>query len=122
LREDHVTRFGQALELILHERGMNQSELARRLDITASAVNLWVKGANQPSRNNIERIEDELAVNPRGSLLEAACYLPGGPQDSPTVESAIRSDPTLDPEDKRVLLRILRLARERHPQAQQSLP
>lgn len=111
-----MNQFAQVLEQVLQGSGITQSELARRLDVTSSAVNLWVRGSNLPSRENIERIEDELAVDPRGSLLTAAGYSTER-DDRPTVESLIRSDPGLDPEDKRVLLRIIRLARERYAQS-----
>lgn len=113
-----VSRFGHALDQLLVERGISQAALARRLDVTSSAVNLWVKGRAQPTRDNIERIEDELAVEPRGELLQAAGYSPAANGSEPTVESLIRADPGLDAEDKRVILRILRLARERHPEPQ----
>lgn len=113
-----MTRFGEALTQLLHERGLSQSELGRRLDVTGSAVNLWARRRARPTRENIERIEDELAVEPRGFLLELLGYSGGSDGESPTVESLIRSDPGLDPEDKRVLLRIIALARERHTQAQ----
>jgi transcriptional regulator with XRE-family HTH domain len=90
---------------------MSQSELGRRLGVTAQSVHLWTRGG-RPSRAHLERIEDELAVTPRGSLIEAAGYAVEV-SDAPTVESLLRADPGLDPEDKRVLLRIIRLARER---------
>jgi transcriptional regulator with XRE-family HTH domain len=63
-----VTQFGDALTQLLHERGLTQSELGRRLGVTGSAVNLWANGRANPSRENIERIEDELAVEPRGAV------------------------------------------------------
>jgi transcriptional regulator with XRE-family HTH domain len=107
-----LTRFGDALTQLLHERGISQSELGRRLGVTAQSVNLWTKGG-RPSRENIERIEDELAVEPRGFLLNLAGYSTGGDQGEPTVESLIRADSGLDAEDKRVLLRIIAMARER---------
>lgn len=102
-----MTRFGDYLGQLLHERGLSQSALGRRLDVTGSAVNLWVRGHVKPSRDHIERIEDELAVEPRGSLLVLAGYSPDDQPGAPTIESLIRSDPKLQAEDKRVLLRIL---------------
>lgn len=109
-----VKRFGDALTQLLHERGISQSELGRRLGVTGSAVNLWVNSRAKPSRDHLERIEDELAVDPRGSLLNLAGYSSDGEPGAATVESLIRADPGLDPEDKRVLLRIIAMARERH--------
>ena len=105
--------LGDALAQLLAERGISQNELGRRLGVTGSAVNLWVRGRSKPSREHIERIEDELTVDPRGSLLRLAGYSSDS-DNTPTVESLIRADPGLDPEDKRVLLRVILLARERH--------
>lgn len=48
----------------------------------------------------------------RGSLRELAGYAPGSP-GGPTVESLIRADPGLHPHDKRALIRIVRMARDR---------
>jgi transcriptional regulator with XRE-family HTH domain len=107
-----VSRFTDALSQLLRERGISQNKLAERLGVTGSAVSLWAHGKSTPTRENVERIEDELAVEPRGSLLKLAGY---STEDTaaPTVESLIRADPGLDPEDKRVLLRIIANARER---------
>jgi len=107
-----VSRFTDALSQLLHERGISQNKLGERLGITGSAVSLWTTGKSLPTRENVERLEDELAVDPRGSLLELAGYH-SGEDGAPTVESLIRGDPGLDPEDKRVLLRIIAMARER---------
>lgn len=69
-----MDQLGEALDQLLHERAMSQAELGRRLDITGSAVNLWVRGRAKPSREHLERIEDELEVEPRGFLLGLAGY------------------------------------------------
>jgi len=111
-----VSQFADALAQLLHERGISQNRLGERLGITGSAVSLWTTGKSLPTRDNVIRIEDELAVDPRGQLLNLAGYSAGGPAEPPSVESLIRADPGLDPEDKRVLLRMIRLMRERHPQ------
>jgi transcriptional regulator with XRE-family HTH domain len=113
--------FSDALRALLAERRISQRELARRLGLSAQAVNGWMTDSSTPTRDNVERIEDELEVDPRGWLVDLAGYVTKN-SDGPIVESAIRSDPGLDPEDKRVLLRIVRLARERHTEAQQGLP
>jgi transcriptional regulator with XRE-family HTH domain len=105
--------FARALSGVLAERRIKQAALARRLDVTPQAVSSWVLGSSTPSRDNVVRLEDELAVEPRGWLLDLAGYSADGQIDQ-TPESLIRGDPGLDPEDKRVLLRMLMLARERH--------
>jgi transcriptional regulator with XRE-family HTH domain len=109
-----VTTFGDTLKELLSERGLPQAELARRMDITPQAVSAWISGGTIPTHGNVTRLEHELDVKPRGFLLGAAGYATDQPDSQPTVESLIRSDPGLDPEDKRTLLRIILLARERH--------
>ena len=52
------------------------------------------------------------SVLPRGSLLALAGHSRGSPR-GPTVESLIRADPGLHPQDKRALIRIVRMARDR---------
>jgi transcriptional regulator with XRE-family HTH domain len=111
-----MSTFAEALRALIDERGMSQAQLARSVGVSAQAVSAWTTGSVTPARENVERIEDELAVDARGSLVALAGYSTNGLAEV-TVESAIRADPGLDPEDKRVLLRILRLARERHPEA-----
>jgi transcriptional regulator with XRE-family HTH domain len=113
-----VGTFSDALRALLNERGMSQRELARRLGLSVQAVNGWITLGTTPARENVERLEDELVVEPRGELLHLAGYS-ADRAETPTVESLVRSDPGLDPEDKRVILRILRLARERHAETQQ---
>lgn len=109
-----MTTFGDTLKALLRERDLPQAELARRLDITPQAVSAWISGGTIPTHGNVTRLEQELDVTPRGFLLAAAGYTANPPDEQPTVESLIRTDPGLDPEDKRVLLRIILLARERH--------
>jgi len=111
-----VGDFAETLRALLQERHLSQAELARRVGVSAQAVSGWFAAGNTPTRENVELIEDELAVEPRGSLISLAGYSTNGLAAEVTVESAIRADRGLDPEDKRVLLRILRLARERHPE------
>jgi len=108
-----VSAFSDALRALLQERNATQSGLARRLGLTPQAVSAWITGSTTPSRENITALEDELAVEPRGSLLNLAGYTADDGAGTPTVESLIRADPGLDPEDKRVLLRIITMARER---------
>jgi transcriptional regulator with XRE-family HTH domain len=115
-----VNTFAEALRALLDERNVRQAELARRLGLSAQSVSAWITGSVTPTRENVVRIEDELAVDPRGSLLALAGYASDGVPE-PTVESLIRVDPGLDPEDKRVILRIIRMARERYAQANQGL-
>jgi transcriptional regulator with XRE-family HTH domain len=91
---------------------MSQAELARRLDVSAQAISSWIHSSTRPTRENLERAEDELAVK-YGTLLGLADYSTNGSEPEPTIEALIRKDPGLDAEDKRVLLRMLAVLRQR---------
>ncbi len=106
-----MNQFAEALTQLLHERGMSQNALARILGLSSSAVSYWITGQTQPSRENVQAIEDELDVDPRGSLLTLAGY--STETNACTVESAIRADPELSREDRRALLYLLRQIRAR---------
>lgn len=108
----YVDQFKQALQALLDERGMSQAELGRRIGISSQAISKWLTSSTRPSHEHVSRLEDELAVEPRGSLVEAAGYSVND-AEAPTVESLLRADSGLHPEDKRVFLRLIRMARER---------
>jgi transcriptional regulator with XRE-family HTH domain len=108
-----LSQFKQALRALLDERHMSQAELARRLNLSPQAVSAWLTSSVTPSYEHVGRIEDELAVDPRGSLLELAGYSTNNDAEAPTVESLLRADPGLHPEDKRIFLRLIKMARER---------
>jgi transcriptional regulator with XRE-family HTH domain len=108
-----VNQFAEALRQLMADRGLSQRQLAERIGVTPSAVNFWAQGTSRPTRDNVVALEDELAVTPRGWLLNLADYRAEDNEPTPTIESLIRADPGLDPEDKRVLLRIIAMARER---------
>lgn len=108
--------FSEALRDLLAESGLSQVDLARRLRVSRQAVSAWMTAGTIPSWENVLRLEDELAVEPRGSLMKLAGYSTNGDAGEPTIESLIRADPCFDPEDKRVLLRMIRVLRERHPE------
>lgn len=54
--------FATKLEKILHERGIKQSELARRINVDKSLVNKWVKGRHTPSAYFMTKIAHELKL------------------------------------------------------------
>lgn len=42
------------------ERGMTQTELANRLNVTPNAVTQWEKGTRNPSLNNVKKMAEIL--------------------------------------------------------------
>lgn len=113
-----MTTFADALRALIEEKRISQAELGRRVGVSAQSVSGWVTGSTKPSPENVVLIEDALAIDPRGELMRLTWpgYNADG-QSAPTVESAIRADPGLDPEDKRVLLRVLAVLRKGHDTA-----
>ncbi|MGH7343029.1 MAG: helix-turn-helix domain-containing protein [Candidatus Rokuibacteriota bacterium] len=104
--------FADRLLAELDVRGMRQAELARRLDVSPQAVSQWVTRKSEPGRDTLVRLEDLLDLN-RGELLALLGFR--NPDDEPaplvTLEEAIRSDESISPENKRALLRFVKLAR-----------
>jgi transcriptional regulator with XRE-family HTH domain len=90
-----LERFREALRSLLTERGLSQAALARRLGLSPQAISAWLAGNVTPSHEHVSRLEDEFAIEPRGSLLELAGYSTNNDTDA-TVESLIRADPGLD--------------------------
>jgi transcriptional regulator with XRE-family HTH domain len=101
-----MSAFGRALEHELKERGLNQTDLARLMGLTSSAVSGWVTGAKFPSRGNAERIEKLLNIQPPGSLRRL--LVAPESTDGLPLEHHIRSDDTIPEEDRFALLRIMR--------------
>lgn len=101
-----MSAFGQALWSELKERGLSQTDLARMMGLTSSAVSGWVTGAKTPSRSNAERIEELLDIKPRSSLRRLL-VAPDASEGVP-LEHYIRSDDSIPEEDRFALLRIMR--------------
>lgn len=54
--------FATKLEKILHDRGVNQSALARKIGVDKSLMNKWVKGKHVPSAHFMTKIARELGM------------------------------------------------------------
>lgn len=54
--------FATKLEKILHDRGINQSALARKIGVDKSLMNKWVKGKHVPSAHFMTKIARELGM------------------------------------------------------------
>ncbi len=96
----------------MQRRNLRQAELGRLIDVTPSAVSLWMKDQTKPSRETTIRLEDVLGLS-RGELLEMLGYASDERgQRLITLEEAIRSDEGISPEHKRALLVFVKAARE----------
>jgi transcriptional regulator with XRE-family HTH domain len=103
--------FADRLAAELDLRGMRQAELARRLDVSPQAVSQWMTRKSEPGRDTLVRLENLLDLN-RGELLSLLGFRnPDDERGLITLEEAIRADVEISPENKRALLRFVKLAR-----------
>ncbi len=56
--------FGTNLRRLRHASGLSQEELAHRAGINRNYVGLLERAANSPTLDTIERLAEELAVDP----------------------------------------------------------
>lgn len=89
--------------------GIPQRKLAESLGVSAQAVTNWVSNRTRPTWKHLVHLEKLLNVEPPGRLLEAYGYAPiENDHQPPSIRGAILAHPTLSPEDKRVLLAIIK--------------
>lgn len=69
--------FGPWLQSQLRRREMNQSELARKLETSSSAVSGWVRQGRVPTPESCDKIADALGI-PVDEVLMAAGHRPRG--------------------------------------------
>lgn len=79
------TEFGEKLENTLKEQGMTQKELARKANITESAVSHYVKGDREPRGATLGVIAGVLGVT-AGFLLGAGVASPGSDRNRQTFD------------------------------------
>jgi transcriptional regulator with XRE-family HTH domain len=100
--------FGSALQELLTERDLTGADLARMMKVSPPTVSAWAGNTKKPGYNNAVRLEEVLDVRPRGRFLELLGYAERPEQTEPiTLEDHIRADDSLQPEDRRALLRVL---------------
>src|SRR5690606_9052362 len=63
--------FGEWLAAALSERGMNQSQLARRINVATGTVNRWINEGRTPAASSLEPIARELGVSVDEVMLAA---------------------------------------------------
>jgi transcriptional regulator with XRE-family HTH domain len=104
-----MTEASNLLNELIDTAGLPKAEVARRLGVSPQAVSNWTSGQAKPSRSNLARLEEELDAQPPGTLLHAFGYATAEcPQPDTSIEAAIRAEQRISPDDKRVLLAIVR--------------
>ena len=89
--------------------GLSQQALAAATGIDQSLLSKYARGAATPPLSVLPRI-DTACGQPLGHVLRLAGYV----ADVISVETAVQSDPDLDPEDKGMLVRFYRRMKS-HP-------
>lgn len=106
--DEGTERIGAAVRQLLGE--VTQAELARRLNVDPSVVNRWLRGKAPFNHDDVARIEQALRLTPGTVALVAGFY---DPQAAESVPALIASDPSLDEEDRRLLLALYERSRRR---------
>jgi transcriptional regulator with XRE-family HTH domain len=75
LTQDHV-RLGQAIKLVIAEKGLSQIKVANRCKLDVRQINMFAQGHGNPTYLTLLHICDGLGVSP-GELLRKAEELKG---------------------------------------------
>jgi len=59
---DEMTIMSMRLEKTMKDKGLNGSQLAERVDVTRSAMSLFLRGKRLPGRMVLAKMADELSV------------------------------------------------------------
>lgn len=70
-----LDQFQTSLRAALHKRGWTQGQLAAELEVTSSAVSMWVGGKAFPDPPTVFEIEEILGIFP-GRLSRHLGYVP----------------------------------------------
>jgi transcriptional regulator with XRE-family HTH domain len=70
ITQDHV-RLGQAIKLVIAEKGLSQSKVANRCKLDVRQINMYAQGLGNPTYLTLLHICDGLGVSP-GELLRRA--------------------------------------------------
>ena len=60
--------FGHRLRRAMDAKDMNQSDLARAINVQRMAISLYVNGKSLPTRARLQKLADALSVDPRDLL------------------------------------------------------
>ncbi|MEB3212413.1 MAG: helix-turn-helix transcriptional regulator [Leptolyngbyaceae bacterium] len=70
--------FADALASLLRERGLTQSEFARKIGVTPTSVSRWMNAKEVPVSQTIDRIADFFGVHPAFLFLPPGKMYPAG--------------------------------------------
>lgn len=96
-----VTDFRDWLLRVLEERGISQSELARRAGLSRAAISDIVSGRRGIGKNAATSIARALKLPPE-EVFRAAGILPPNPKDDPWVKDMMHKLDQLHPAQRKV--------------------
>ena len=101
--------FARAFARARKTRGLSQSDIARAVGVTASAVSLWEAGDTTPRPEIVAKLEAVLGLDD-GDLTRLLGYLPLGVQREATMSviAALEADSTLTEEQRDLLAAMYR--------------
>jgi transcriptional regulator with XRE-family HTH domain len=101
--------FARALARARKARGLSQSDVARAVGVTASAVSLWEADETSPRPEIVAKLEAVLGLED-GELTRLLGYLPLGVQREATMSviAALEADPSLTDEQRDLLAALYR--------------
>jgi transcriptional regulator with XRE-family HTH domain len=99
--DDQLDAFAYALKSHLRDGDVSVSQLAAKIGVNRNTIYLWRDGKREPQRSQVFKLEKGLVI-PSGSLSYLLGYIPIG--GTITVETVIRHDRRLDPEDQERLV------------------
>lgn len=68
------TNLSKNLHRIVRERGITQSYIAKQLDVAATTVNAWFRGANYPRYDMLEKLAKLLNVSVEDLTADESNY------------------------------------------------
>ena len=70
--------FAEALGVLLRERGINQSEFAKKIGVTPTSVSRWMNGKEVPVSNTIDKIAEFFKIHPAFLFMPPGRMYPSG--------------------------------------------
>jgi len=108
-RRPDERRLSDAFREAYEAAGVSQKQIAEAAGVDQPRVSKWARGESQPPLEKLPII-DTLCGQPLGHILRLAGYV----ADVDDVESIIRSDPALGPDDRVSVLKYYRYIRDQH--------
>ncbi len=102
--------FGEALRQALDDARVSGRQLARDLDLAPASVSKWLRSKTTPAPESVAKAETFLGVSP-GTLSRPLGYLlvdDLGDHRTSSVPEAVKSDGSLGPRERAVLLAVYR--------------